>query len=41
MRLGCNAFGASLEVVLGRSDVTVGGDGVNDLEALEEELDGF
>ena len=38
---GCNAFGASLAFPFGRDEVTVGGEGVNDLDAFDDELDKF
>ena len=38
---GCNALGASLGLPPGRDAVTVGGDGVIDLDAFEDELDMF
>ena len=38
---GCNAFGASLAFPFERDEVTVGGEGVNDLDAFDDELDKF
>jgi hypothetical protein len=39
--LGSNALGANLAFPSESEDVTVGGDGVKDLDALEDELDVF
>jgi hypothetical protein len=38
---GCNAFGASLVLSSGGDDITVGGDGVKDLDVVDVELDEF
>ena len=39
--VGCNAFGANLELASGGDEVTVGGDGVTDLDVVDVELDEF
>ena len=39
--VGCNALGTSLVFPSESEAVTVGGDGVKDLDALEDELEAF